>query len=185
MADTLPSAWIQRWAKLIAPSGKVLDLAAGTGRHANWLQAPGHEVTAIDRDKAALAQLSIGVEAIEADLEDGSPGRVLWPLGARQFGGIVVANYLHRPLLPRLHAALGADGILIYETFGLGNERFGRPTNPDFLLRPGELLEFCRDFALVALAYECVEIQEPRPAMVQRLAALKPRPLGLSPWAEA
>jgi hypothetical protein len=133
------------------------------------LKEQGFNVAALDRDLDALNALAPGVEAISADLEDGSP----WPLGARRFAGIVVTNYLHRPILGHLSGALGPGGLLIYETFSAGNERFGRPSNPDFLLRPGELLEFCRDAALVVLGYECLEVAMPRPAMVQRLAAKK------------
>jgi len=146
-----------------------LDLACGSGRHANWLRHHGYQVTAVDRDQAALSELAAGIEAIAADLEDGSP----WPLGQRQFAGIIVANYLHRPLFPRIRSALAPRGVLIYETFGLGNERFGRPTNPQYLLQPGELLEFCHSAKFTVIAYECVELEVPRPAMVQRIAAQK------------
>jgi SAM-dependent methyltransferase len=108
-----------------------------------------------------------GVEILAADLEDGSP----WPLGGRQFDGIIVTNYLHRPLLPHLAAALARGGVLIYETFGRGNERFGKPSNQDFLLRPGELLELAAVHGLQVLAYECGEVAVPRPAIIQRMAA--------------
>jgi SAM-dependent methyltransferase len=128
----------------------------------------GCQVTALDRDISGLQPLAAkGVEILAADLEDGSP----WPLGGRQFDGIIVTNYLHRPLLPHLAAALAPGGVLIYETFGRGNERFGRPSNPGFLLRPGELLEFAATHRLQVLAYECGEVQEPRPAIIQRMAA--------------
>jgi SAM-dependent methyltransferase len=167
MAPASPSAWVVRWAGLIARPGPILDLAAGTGRNANWLRRQGYDVTAIDRDQMAMRELDPGVEAIVADMEDGSP----WPLVDRIFAGIVVANYLHRPLFTRIRDALGAGGVLIYETFSLGNERFGRPKNPDYLLRPGELLEFCGAHHLVVHAYECVELTSPKPAMVQRVAA--------------
>lgn len=164
-----PSAWVARFAGLIAPGGTVLDLACGHGRHARFLEAGGWRVMAVDRDAAALAGLAghSGIEAVEADLETGA-----WPLGGRRFDGIVVANYLHRPLFPRLIEALAEGGVLIYETFMLGNERFGRPSNPDFLLRPNELLEL---FAgrLNVVAFEQGEVAQPRPAVVQRLCAVR------------
>ena len=145
--------------------GNVLDLAAGGGRHASYFNDLGFKVTALDRDVSALGALAAqDVEVIAADLEDGSP----WPLDGRQFDGIAVTNYLHRPLFPHLAAALAPGGVLIYETFGLGNARFGKPSNPDFLLRPGELLEFAAAHGLQVLAYECGEVTEPRPAIIQR-----------------
>ena len=164
-----PSSWVARFAGLIAPGGTVLDLACGHGRHARFLEAGGWRVTAVDRDATALAGLAghAGIEAVEADLETGA-----WPLGGRRFDGIVVANYLHRPLFPRLIGALQEGGVLLYETFMLGNERFGRPSNPDFLLRPNELLEA---FAgrLNVVAFEQGEVAQPKPAMVQRLCAVR------------
>ncbi len=163
-----PSAWIRRFLPLIAPGGRVLDLAAGSGRHTRLLREAGHPVLAVDRDAAALRAAFAGdslCEIKEIDLEDGSP----WRLG-QGFAGIVVTNYLHRPLFPDLVQALAPGGVLLYATFMLGNERFGRPSNPDFLLRPNELLEV---FAgpLTVVAFEQGEV--PRPAMVQRLAAVK------------
>ncbi len=123
---------------------------------------------ALDRDVTALAAMGCdGVEIISADLEDGSP----WPLGNRQFAGIVVTNYLHRPLLPHLARALAPGGVLIYETFAKGNERFGKPSNPAFLLAPGELLAFAQELGLTVLGYFSGEVSQPKPAMVQRLAA--------------
>ena len=164
-----PSIWVARFAGLIAPGGTVLDLACGHGRHARFLEAGDWRVMAVDRDAAALAGLAghSGIEAVEADLETGA-----WPLGGRRFDGIVVANYLHRPLFPRLIGALQEGGVLLYETFMLGNERFGRPSNPDFLLRPNELLEA---FAgrLNVVAFEQGEVARPKPAMVQRLCAVR------------
>ncbi len=127
---------------------------------------------AVDRDVSGLADLvgDAQITIIEADLEGGRP----WLLGERRFAGIVVTNYLHRPLFPAIARALQPGGALIYETFGLGNERFGRPSNPDFLLRPGELLEFAEAEGLVVRAYGCGEITEPRPAVVQRIVAGRP-----------
>lgn len=163
-----PSAWVEAHAGLLPAGGKVLDLAAGSGRHARYFKGLGFQVTALDRDISGLRPLAAdGVEVLAADLEDGSP----WPLGDRQFDGIAVTNYLHRPLFPRLAGALAPDGVLIYETFGIGNERFGKPSNPNFLLRPGELLDFAAAHGLQVLAYECGEVAEPKPAVIQRIVA--------------
>lgn len=167
--DLPPSAWVARFLGG-RPPGQALDLAAGGGRHTRLLLDTGHRVVALDRDVAALTGLaSPRLEVIAADLEDGSP----WPLPGRRFDVIVVTNYLHRPLFAALVAALAPGGLLIYETFAAGNERFGKPSNPDFLLRPGELLDRLRP-PLRVVAYEDLEIAEPRPAMVQRIAALAP-----------
>jgi SAM-dependent methyltransferase len=148
--------------------GKVLDLAAGNGRHTRYFNGLGYQVTAVDRNVSSLQDLAAaGVEVLAADLENGSP----WPLGGRQFDGIIVTNYLHRPLFPHLAAALAPGGVLIYETFGIGNERFGKPSNSNFLLRPGELLEFAAAHGLQVLAYECGEVTEPKTAIMQRIVA--------------
>jgi len=162
-----PSAWVCRFAPLAPTGGRVLDLACGGGRHARLFAGLGHPVDAVDRDEAALASLRdvAGVRVHVADLEGGP-----WPFGGERFGGVVVTNYLHRPLLPLLVAAVEPGGVLIYETFAVGNERFGRPSNPAFLLQPGELLEAVRG-ELRVLAYEDLQVDEPRPAMVQRLCA--------------
>ena len=157
--DAAPSSpWVTRWGALVT-AGPVLDLACGSGRHARWFAARGLPVTAVDRQPVDLP----GVEFIQADLEDGSP----WPLGERRFAAIVVTNYLHRPLFPRIAAALDTGGVLIYETFMVGNERFGRPTNPEFLLQPGELREAFP--GLTVLAFEEGEVSSPKPAVVQRV----------------
>jgi len=163
-----PSPWVLRWSELIAPGGAVLDLACGAGRHARMLAARGHPVLAVDRDREALAALSsvARIEPLYADLEDGSP----WPLGARRFAAVVVVNYLHRPLMPLLAAALEDGGVLVYETFAAGNERFGKPSNPHFLLRPGELLDAFRPM-LSVVAFEQGRVARPKPAMIQRLCA--------------
>jgi SAM-dependent methyltransferase len=161
-----PSAWVCRWAPLIPAGGRVLDLACGGGRHARWLAARGYTVDAVDRDPAVAALAPIaGVTPLVADLEGGP-----WPYPGRRFDGIVVANYLHRPLLPLLVESVAPGGVLIYETFAAGNERYGRPSNPDYLLRPGELLEAVRGHLLV-VAYKHLEVTEPRPAVVQHLCA--------------
>jgi SAM-dependent methyltransferase len=157
-----PSEWVVRWAPSVA-RGPVLDLACGSGRHARFFKGLGFEVTAVDRDAVDLD----GIRFVKADLENGSP----WPLGEQRFGAIVVTNYLHRPLFARIREALAEGGVLIYETFMAGNERFGRPSNPEFLLKPGELREA---FAgLQELGFEEGEVERPKPAMVQRICALK------------
>ena len=165
--DLPPSAWVTRWATLIRPGGMVLDLACGSGRHARWLARMGFEVSAVDRDTSVFAQAPEGVALLEADLESGP-----WPYPGVAFDGIVVANYLHRPLLSTLVESLVPGGVLIYETFARGNERFGKPSNPDFLLLPGELLEAVHGHLRV-LAYEDLVVEEPRPAAVQRICAQK------------
>ncbi|MDP6403872.1 MAG: SAM-dependent methyltransferase [Alphaproteobacteria bacterium] len=159
-----PSHWVEKFAPLVPAGGLVLDLAAGSGRHSRLFLGRGHAVTAIDRDLSKLPPQN-ALERHEHDLEDGRP----WPLGGRSYAAIVVTNYLYRPLFPDLLASLESGGLLIYETFAQGNERFGRPRNPDHLLGPGELLELVGD--LTVLAYEHGEVTEPWPAVVQRIAA--------------
>lgn len=151
-------------------AARVLDLASGRGRHARWLAAHGFLVDAVDRDEAALDELAgtPGVTTRCMDLEQGD-----WPIEPGVFGGVVVTNYLHRPLFPHLIEALAGGGVLIYETFAAGNERYGRPVNPAFLLRPGELLELARG-RLRVIGYEDVTIDAPRPACIQRLCAVAP-----------
>lgn len=167
--DLPPSPWICRHAVLVAPAAPVLDLACGRGRHARWFAARGHPVVAVDRDGAALAGLRAapGVEVLQADLEDAP-----WPLEGRRFGAVVVANYLHRPTFDRLLAALADDGALLYETFAVGNERYGRPANPAFLLAEDELLARCGG-RLRVIAFEQGRIDDAgRRAVVQRIAAV-------------
>ena len=165
-ADLAPSPWVTRWATLIRPGGVVLDLACGSGRHARWLTRMGFEVSAVDRDAGAFGDPPAGVALLQADLEDGP-----WPYPGIAFDGIVVTNYLHRPLLPILAGALVPGGVLVYETFARGNERFGKPSNPAFLLEPGELLEVVRGHLRV-VAYEDLVVEEPRPAAIQRICAV-------------
>ena len=148
----------------------MLDLAAGEGRHTRLLLGLGVTVTAVDRDIEALRPLAAeNCEVVAIDLEAGAP----WPLGSG-YDGIVVTNYLHRPLFTAIGAALAPGGVLIYETFMIGNERFGRPRNPEFLLRPGELLEAFA--ALTVIAFEQGEVSRPRPAMVQGIVAVNGPP---------
>ncbi|MCW5604465.1 MAG: class I SAM-dependent methyltransferase [Burkholderiales bacterium] len=167
-SSVAPSSWVTRWAELISAGGHVLDVACGGGRHARYFAARGHAVDAVDRDTAVIAALARiqGVTALCADIESGP-----WPYAGRTFEGVIVTNYLHRPLLPCLLAALAPGGVLVYETFAAGNERYGRPSNPAFLLQPGELLELSRG-RLRVVAYEDVHVEVPGPAMVQRLCAV-------------
>jgi SAM-dependent methyltransferase len=164
-SDLPPSPWVLRWASQIRPGGSVLDVAAGAGRHGRLLARMGFEVDAVDRDAGLFADPPARVRLLEADIEGGA-----WPYAGRLFDGIVVANYLHRPLLPLLVGSLEPGGMLIYETFAHGNERFGKPSNPAYLLAPGELLDAVRD-QLRVVAYEDLTVTEPRPAAVQRIAA--------------
>lgn len=167
-ATVAPSAWITRWAHLIAPGGSVLDLACGSGRHVAWLAARGFRVTGVDRDAAALEPLATQAEIVVADLEQGE-----WPLPGRRFDGVIVTNYLWRPLLPDVVAALAPGGILLYETFASGQETIGRPSNPDFLLRPAELLATCARLRVVAYE-DGFEAAPDR--FVQRIAAVAEPP---------
>ena len=163
-----PDPWVARFAGLIPEGGAVLDLAAGSGRHAIFLGKLGYFVTAVDRDISRLiASAPAGIEAIETDLEAGG-----WPFPERRFAGIVVANYLHRALFPHLLDALGPGGVLIYRTFQAGNEKYGRPRNPNFLLRPRELMAAFR--GLEIRAYEAGEVRHPKPAAIQRICAIRP-----------
>lgn len=172
-----PSAWVRRFAPLIPAGGSVLDLACGRGRHARYLAGLGYRVEAVDRDAEALAAMDgvPGVAIRQADLEGGA-----WPYFGRGFDGIVVTNYLWRPLMPQVLNALEEGAVLIYETFMAGNERFGRPAKPEFLLRPGELLDLVRR-RMGIVAFEQGEVAEPAPAMVQRLCATRDLPGKLPP----
>lgn len=159
---------MRRWAGLIRPGGRVLDVACGSGRHLRYLRGLGYRVLGVDRDASALAELQgiDGVEAVVADIESGP-----WSPPGGAFDAVVVANYLHRPLLPRLVEALAPGGVLIYETFAEGNERYGRPTNPDFLLRRNELLE--RFGSLSVIAFEQGVVGSPGQAVIQRICAVR------------
>jgi SAM-dependent methyltransferase len=163
------SGWVERWAAYLPASGRVLDLAAGGGRHAAHLAARGLRVEAVDRDLSRLGALAArpNITLRQADLE-AAP----WPYHDERFAGIVVTNYLHRPLFPLILAALEPGGFLIYETFMAGNERYGRPSNPDFLLRPNELLEVVGEQCRV-LGFEQGYTEAPKPAMMQRISAVR------------
>jgi SAM-dependent methyltransferase len=164
-----PSAWVLRFAPLIGAGGTVLDYACGGGRHARCLARRGLMVEAVDRDAEALALLA-GEPRVTphlADLESGP-----WPFAEGGFDAIVVTNYLYRPRFEAMLACLRPGGMLIYETFMIGNERFGRPANPEFLLQPGELLERLRN-AFSIVAFEQGEVRCSRAAVVQRVCAIK------------
>lgn len=168
-----PSAWVQRWSHLVPQGGMVLDVACGHGRHARWFHEKEHPLTLVDRAQAAIEFIASAlptrpaqtVEAVVADIEEGP-----WPFEGRQFEAVIVTNYLWRPLLPALLASLAPGGVLIYETFTQGNETVGKPSRPDFLLRPGELLQVCQGLRVVAFE-EGFEERPPR--FVQRIAAVR------------
>src|SRR5471030_393036 len=160
-----PSPWIEKWAGLVPPGASLLDLATGSGRNALFFAARGHRVTAVDIDLSRLPAAE-NVERVEADLENGNP----WPLAGRRFGAATVTKYLHRPLMPDLLEAIEPGGVLLYETFMNGNQRFGRPSRREHLLNDGELLDLVRGIFSV-VAYEACLISEPTMAMVQRIAA--------------
>jgi SAM-dependent methyltransferase len=162
-----PSDWIRRWTHLVPPGAPVLDVACGGGRHLRWFHDRGHPVTGIDRAPEARSAAREFGEAIDADLENGSA----WPLPGRQFGAVVVTNYLWRPIFPALQDSVAPGGVLLYETFALGNETVGRPARPEFLLAPGELLRLVDRLRVVA--YEDGFLEQPL-RYVQRIAAVRP-----------
>src|SRR5712691_12858988 len=163
-----PSPWVCRWAGLIRPGGRVLDVACGHGRHLRYLRSLGFAVVGVDRDEAALGAFK-GTEGIEIHIADIEAGP--WPFAPGGFDGVVVTNYLWRPLFPNLVDSLRSGGVLIYETFALGNERYGRPSNPAFLLRPDELLHSLEPLAVVA--FEQGLISAPKQAVIQRVCAVR------------
>lgn len=175
--DLPPSAWITRFAPLARRGGTVLDLACGSGRHVRWLAAQGFAVTGVDRDAAAAAPLRELAEIVVADLERGP-----WPLAGRRFDAVVVANYLWRPLWPRLRDSLAEGGVLLYETFAHGHQLIGRPSRPDFLLQPGELLAACAGLRIVAFEDGFEPAAGARGArFVQRIAAVAEPPATAAP----
>jgi SAM-dependent methyltransferase len=163
-----PSPWISRFAARVPAKGAVADIACGGGRHGRLFLERGHPVTFADRDVSGVSDLVgwPGVTIVEADFEGGSD----WPLPGRLFAGVVVTNYLWRPILPKIVALVAPGGLLLYETFAQGNEAYGRPRNPEFLLQPGELLEAVRGH-LDVIAYEQRIVHRPGPAVVQHIAA--------------
>ena len=168
------SPWVARWAHLVAPGASVLDVACGMGRHAVYFAEKNHPVTLIDRAQEALdsaaARLPSTAQPIMADIENGP-----WPLAdgagqVQQFGCVVVTNYLWRALLPTIVASVAPGGVLIYETFAHGHAAVGKPSRPDFLLQPGELLRACAGLRIVA--YEDGFLAQPA-RYVQRIAAVR------------
>src|SRR4051794_22966487 len=174
MHDNLvPSPWIVRFGGLVPAGGTVLDLACGRGRHLRWFAARGHPVLGVDRDAGALASLQGVGETLQADIENGP-----WPLAGRQFDAVIVANYLWRPLFARILEAVAPGGVLLHETFAQGNETVGKPSRPDFLLAPGELLQAYAGLRVVA--YEDGFLEQP-PRFVQRIAAVREAPASTPP----
>ena len=170
------SPWVRRFAGLIPPQSRVLDLACGGGRHARYAASLGHSVLAVDKDVSALsAKPSQNIHCLSFDLElSNSASHPDWPLVPNQFGGIIVTNYLHRPLMGDLLLSLRAGGVIIYETFAQDNGLFGKPSNPDFLLMPGELLSLASSNPeFHVLAFEDGYVSQPKPAMVQRICLIR------------
>ncbi|MDB5871952.1 MAG: hypothetical protein JWQ07_1394 [Ramlibacter sp.] len=163
-----PSPWVRRWSRLVPAGGAVLDVACGRGRHMRWFAAQGHPVTGVDRDHDAIDAVAGLSEAVLADIENGP-----WPFAGRTFAGVVVTNYLWRPLLPVIVQSVAPGGVLIYETFAAGNETVGKPSRPDFLLQPAELIDACRELRVIA--YEDGFLEEPA-RFVQRIAAMRAIP---------
>lgn len=165
MSPLPPSAWVQRWSHVLDTQASVLDVACGSGRHLAWFAARGHPVCGVDIDTAVAADKVPQAELLQADIENAP-----WPLHGRQFGAVLVCNYLWRPLFPDLLASIAPGGVLIYETFSKGQELVGRPRRPAFLLHPGELLQVCADLQVVA--YECGVADTPA-RVVQRIVAVR------------
>ena len=159
------SGWVQRWSHLVPAGGDVLDVACGHGRHMRWFAARGHRVAGVDRSPEAIAALAGLGEAVVADIENGP-----WPFQGRRFGGVLVTNYLWRAVLPRIVDSVAPGGVLLYETFAAGNDTVGKPSRPDFLLQPGELLRACE--GLTVVAYEAGFLDMPE-RFVQRIAAVR------------
>lgn len=172
------SAWVQRWSPLVPVGGTVLDVACGLGRHTRWFLQRGHPVCCVDRSPDAIhgilavtgPAVSGRLETRVADLENGP-----WPFAGRRFDAVIVTNYLWRPLLPVIVESVATGGALIYETFAAGNETVGKPSRPDFLLQPGELITACAGLRIVA--FEDGFLDGP-PRFVQRVAAVRADPAG-------
>lgn len=172
-----PSEWVRRFADLIPPKGLVLDWAAGSGRHSIYLINQGYRVHALDRNTQALAeqcaklpnhqQESLHIKTMDLEGAD-------FPIFPERYDGLIVTNYLYRPFLPNLLNLLNESGVLIYETFGLGNETFGKPSNPDFLLKSHELVDWVRgDSGYQVVAFEQGQVSYPKPAVIQRICAVR------------
>ena len=174
--DLPPSSWIVAHAKRIPSSGTVLDYACGSGRHALYLARLGYQVTAVDQDDQMLALLreqaatqGLIIKTQVMDLEGPT-----WPWASgTQFDGVIVTNYLYRPYLPRIPSLLAPGGVLLYETFTQAHAQFGKPSNPDYLLKDQELMHLAQDQGLEVLAFEDLQISSPKPACVQRLCAIQ------------
>lgn len=166
--EQAPSGWVLRWSHLVPPGGSVLDVACGMGRHLRWFHARNHPVVGVDRAPDAIESVAELGEAVLADIESGP-----WPFAGRTFDAVVVTHYLWRPLLPAIVASVAPGGVLIYETFAAGNETVGKPSRPDFLLRPGELLDSCTGLRVVA--FEDGFLDGPA-RFVQRIAAVRETP---------
>ena len=166
------SSWVKRWSHLVKPKGTVLDVACGHGRHAYYFHQLDHHLTLVDLAQAAIESIAIEAhvcEKVVSDIENGP-----WPFAGRQFDAVVVTNYLWRPLMPSLMASLATDGVLIYETFAAGNETVGKPSRPDFLLQPGELLRICKHLHVVAFEDGFINDEDGHSARyVQRIAAVR------------
>ena len=160
------SDWVQRWSHVVRPQSTVLDVACGSGRHTRWFHERGCAVTAIDRDAHALSGLHGMARTVLADLE-GAP----WPLAGERFDAVIVTNYLWRALLPEVARSVAEAGVLIYETFAVSNASVGKPSNPDFLLRPGELLQVAAQHDLRVVAFEDGFARRPD-RYLQRLVAV-------------
>jgi SAM-dependent methyltransferase len=170
-----PSLWVQRWAHLIAPHSRVLDVACGAGRHMRFLAALGHTAEGVDRNPDAVAGAQAYGEVVCADIENGP-----WPFPGQTFGCVVVTNYLWRSLFPVIVQSLAPGGVLLYETFATGNETVGKPSRPDFLLQPGELLRATEGLHTVAYEDGFETLPE---RFVQRIAAIRPKTAGeLTRW---
>lgn len=163
-----PSAWVQRWSHLVPAGGPVLDVACGHGRHLRWFAQRGHPVTGVDRSPEAITAVADLGRAVEADIENGT-----WPFAGETFDAVVITNYLWRPLLPQIVASVAPGGVLIYETFAAGNETVGKPSRPDFLLQPGELLQVAAGLHVVAFEDGFTDRPE---RFVQRIAAVRKPP---------
>lgn len=162
-----PSPWVCRWTPLLRPAAKVLDLACGGGRHMQWLASQGHDVLGVDRSSEALALAGAYGKTLQADIENDP-----WPLGGEHFDAVVVTNYLWRPLWTHILDCIAPGGVLIYETFAQGHETVGRPSRPDFLLAPGELLQVAKQGDLRVVGYEDGFLEGPE-RFVQRLVAVR------------